>query len=51
MQAIARRELPNVEAGRSAIAASVSPPTYEPRNREAWDEAFARFSRLADAAH
>lgn len=50
VQAIARGELPGVEAGRQAIAASVPLETFEPRNRPGWDAAFERFSGLAGQA-
>lgn len=46
LQAIARGELPDVAAGRRAIAASARQQTYEPRDRAAWEAAYARFGRL-----
>lgn len=48
VQAIARGELSDVAAGREAVGASVPLETFEPRNRPGWDDAFERFSRLAD---
>jgi rhamnulokinase len=47
VQAIARDELPGIQAGRQAVAASVPLETYEPRDRTAWENAYARFCRLA----
>ncbi|MEO8285986.1 MAG: rhamnulokinase family protein [Chloroflexota bacterium] len=50
VQAIARGELQSLAEGRRAVAASVSLERYEPRNRAAWEETFARFSSLRDPA-
>ncbi len=47
VQAMARGEMHSVAEGRTAVAASVSLERFEPRNRTAWDEAFARFSSLS----
>lgn len=46
LQAIATGHLPNLSAGRVAIAASVQCRSYEPHRSDAWDEAYMRFKRL-----
>ena len=46
VQAIAAGYLPDIAAGRQAIAASATQQTYEPRATTAWDAALARFNRL-----
>jgi rhamnulokinase len=45
VQAIATGELDGVEAGRAAVAASVTLDTYEPRPGGAWDEMLTRLRR------
>jgi rhamnulokinase len=47
VQAMARGALTDIAEGRRAIGASVPLDTYEPRDRTAWDDAYARFRRLA----
>jgi rhamnulokinase len=47
MQAIATGDLDDVNAGRAAVAASVSLRTYEPRPGAAWEENLARLQSLA----
>jgi rhamnulokinase len=46
VQAIARGHLPDVAAGRRAIAASVEQTTYQPAPSSDWNEAFSRFDWL-----
>jgi rhamnulokinase len=46
VQAIATGYLPDITAGRAAIAASAERQLYEPGTRGAWDEAFGRFVAL-----
>jgi rhamnulokinase len=46
VQAIASGHLPDIAAGRRAIAASISQRTFEPRANEAWERAYARFAKL-----
>lgn len=46
VQAIATGHLPDVAAGRQAVAASVERREYEPRSPDAWREAFERFRHL-----
>jgi rhamnulokinase len=43
LQAIATGHLPDVHAGRAAIANSVEANRFAPHRSDAWDEAFARF--------
>ncbi|MFL5734915.1 MAG: rhamnulokinase family protein [Chloroflexia bacterium] len=50
VQAIARGELSGIEAGRQAVAASVSLENFEPQDQPAWHEAFVRFERLVNRA-
>jgi len=50
MQAVATGELPDLAAGREAIAASVTQQHYEPRDTPAWDEAYARFETIVAQA-
>ncbi|MGO8718321.1 MAG: rhamnulokinase [Acidobacteriaceae bacterium] len=42
LQAIATGHLPNVDAGRAAIAASIQFVSYSPQRTDTWDEAYAR---------
>lgn len=46
VQAITTGHLPDLAAGRQAIAASVRLDAYQPRERDAWDAALARFKLL-----
>lgn len=46
LQAIATGHLPDVSAGREAIAASFHQRRYEPGPSGPWQEAFARFTKL-----
>lgn len=46
LQAIATGHLPDISAGRQAIEASVRRRNFEPRSRDIWEEASARFSEL-----
>lgn len=46
MQAIATGHLPDIAAGRQAIAASVTQQCYEPCRGDSWQEAYARFEKL-----
>jgi rhamnulokinase len=47
VQAVAAGEIDDLDAGRAAIAESTTQQTYEPRSCEAWEEALARFRRIA----
>jgi rhamnulokinase len=47
VQAVATGELDDLDAERAAIAASTTRQTYEPRARQPWAEALARFRRIA----
>jgi rhamnulokinase len=47
MQAIALGELASVTEAREIVSASFAPVVYEPRDREAWEEAYGRFERIA----
>ena len=49
IQAIATGYLPDIAAGRRAIAASIEQRTFKPRAAAAWQAAFARFERLLQA--
>jgi rhamnulokinase len=46
VQAIGSGHLPDLAAGRQAIAASVQLDSYEPRPGADWEAAFGRFNRL-----
>ncbi|MCO6453285.1 MAG: rhamnulokinase [Caldilineales bacterium] len=46
MQAIATGYLPDVAAGRQAVAASFARSTYEPATSDAWLETYERFLKL-----
>lgn len=46
LQAVATGYLPNLRAGRAAIAESVQCSSFEPHRSDAWDEAYARLKRL-----
>jgi len=46
VQAIADGELASLEEGRELIRRSFECETFEPRDREAWDEAYGRFMKL-----
>jgi rhamnulokinase len=50
LQAIAISHLPNVTAGRAAIAESIQCATYYPHGNEAWDHASMRLGRMQFAA-
>jgi rhamnulokinase len=47
LQAIGTGVLPNVEAGRQVIAASVEQAVFEPAVSDRYDDAFDRFMQLA----
>jgi hypothetical protein len=47
IQAIATGHLPDIAAGRRAIAASIAQRTFEPGAAAGWQAAFERFERLA----
>jgi rhamnulokinase len=49
VQAIATGHLPDLAAGRRAVAASVQQTTFEPRATGDWESAFARFDALVRA--
>lgn len=44
LQAIATGHLPDISAGRKAIAASFGQKNFEPGSSAAWEDAFAPFS-------
>jgi len=46
MQMVGTGELASVAEGRELIRRSVAPEHYEPRDTDAWDEAFARYAEL-----
>lgn len=46
VQALARGFLPSLEAGRQVVAASSPQTHYEPQDREAWEDTYARFWKL-----
>ncbi len=46
VQAVATGALPDIAAGRRAVAASVPQTTYEPAATPGWDAAYARFESL-----
>jgi rhamnulokinase len=49
IQAIATGYLPDMAAGRRAIAASIEQRSFAPRAADAWQAAFERFGRLLEA--
>jgi rhamnulokinase len=50
VQAIATGKLPNLAAGRAAVAASADLAVYEPHNGDTWDVAVVGFDALVAAA-
>ena len=46
MQMIAAGDLADLTAGRKLVADSFGTDTYEPRDAEAWDQAYARFLEI-----
>ncbi|HEU5103009.1 MAG TPA: hypothetical protein VFU22_28495, partial [Roseiflexaceae bacterium] len=50
VQAVARGDLPDIAAGRAAVAASFEQAIYEPRPAGAWLAALTRFEQLIGAA-
>jgi rhamnulokinase len=50
VQAVATGYLPDIAAGRQAVAASVQRVTFEPGDSGDWDAAFAGFGALVQAA-
>lgn len=46
LQVVATGHLPNLRAGRAAIAQSVRCSSFEPHRSDAWDDAYMRFKRL-----
>jgi sugar (pentulose or hexulose) kinase len=50
VQAIATSHLPDISAGRQAIAASVDLSTFKPQPAVDWEAAFARFTALVQAS-
>jgi rhamnulokinase len=50
VQAVACGALPDIAAGRQAVAASCEQTVYEPRPAAGWEDAIARFEGLAAAA-
>jgi rhamnulokinase len=50
VQAVARGQLPDIAAGRRAVAASVRQATFEPRAAGDWDVAYVGFEALLTAA-
>jgi hypothetical protein len=49
VQAIATGKLPDLAAGRKAVAASTDLAVYEPHNGDAWDVAIVGFDALIGA--
>jgi rhamnulokinase len=47
LQAVAVGAIEDIAAGRAAIGESLELVTYEPRAGDGWDEARARYGRLA----
>jgi rhamnulokinase len=50
VQALASGHLPDIAAGRRAVAASVEQQTFTPGDTHAWAEAISRFAALLDCA-
>jgi rhamnulokinase len=50
-QTIAAGLLPDIAAGRRALARSLSLEQYEPRRNSDWDTAYSRFEALLDGVH
>jgi len=48
LQALATGHLPDISAGRQAIAGSFGQQHFEPASTSAWEKAFGRFSKLLD---
>jgi len=52
LQAIATGHIPDISAGRLAIADSIEQQHFKPRSNDTWEKAFERFSGLPlDSAH
>ncbi len=49
-QAVATGRLTSLAEGRAVLRRCVEPVAYHPGKKAAWDEAFARYERLADAS-
>lgn len=49
VQAVACGALPDIAAGRQAVAASCEQTVYEPRRTADWEDAIAQFEGLAAA--
>jgi rhamnulokinase len=50
VQAVASGHLPDIATGREAVAVSAEHETFEPRDSDDWDTAFAGFDTLVDAS-
>jgi rhamnulokinase len=50
VQAVACGLLPDLEAGRKAVAASAELRTFEPKHTDAWEAALARFTSLSSTS-
>ena len=50
VQAMALGELGSLDEARDVVRRSFEPAPYEPRDRDAWDDAYGRFERVAGAA-
>jgi rhamnulokinase len=50
VQAVASGHLPDIATGREAVAVSAEHETFEPRDSDDWDAAFAGFAALVDAS-
>jgi len=48
MQAVAKGEISSIAEGRSIVRASIELETFEPRDRQKWDDAFGRFSEIQE---
>jgi rhamnulokinase len=50
VQALALGQLGSLDEARELVRASFAPQLYEPRDADAWDEAYARFETIAGAS-
>ena len=48
VQALALGELASLEEAREVVRSSFAPAVYEPHDRDAWEEAYARFEALSN---
>ena len=50
-QLVASGDIASFDEGRALVGASVSPTVYEPKNTAPWDDAFARWRAVREAAN